>query len=421
MWSKEERTRSYFETTLRKAADLGQMAMIIQDTGSGPDLNDVTNLLEARLRLRGAYDDMVKEAKRFVSTDTMFVERPHFYDELISLIHTTGDSVDEALSMSREYLCDISDIEGTFHTSAAICSQLSSQINRLANKIDLSSDEVKELEDMKERSRRIFQRMENRLAQITRRARTRKDTVTFPKLQDQVRTTRLALARTHVPSKHRAYLPTTTTSNKPTDDAGEDPKDATAKPKTYNCAGCNKKISPVPSGTVHVKAAITEISMGDRDTPQGKHRDAVNSEHTGRGGPRGPTSDDAPQQTQIKAGSTSMHRPFGTTLKYTNPISIAQRQRTTPNPTTRLTTNGDRLVPMRRIQRPSGTEEKVQYIPYRPYMPIADAIEYISQKTPQPETSKIPRWRKRAPLGHGPILDKLPQSIQHTAPSFNRN
>ena len=111
---------------------------------------------------------MVKEAKRFVSTDTMFIERPDFYDELISLVHTTGDSVDEALLMSKDYLSDISDIEGTFHTSAAICSQLSSQITRLASKKELSNGETRNLEKMKERSRRTFQRMEDRLAQVTR-------------------------------------------------------------------------------------------------------------------------------------------------------------------------------------------------------------------------------------------------------------
>ena len=106
MWSKEERTRSYFTTTLRKATNLGQMAMTVQDTGSGPSLNDVTALLEAQLGLRGAYNNMAREAQKFVNTDTMFVERPRFYDELITLIHTTGDSIDEALSMSGQYLCD---------------------------------------------------------------------------------------------------------------------------------------------------------------------------------------------------------------------------------------------------------------------------------------------------------------------------
>ena len=79
-------------TTLRKATNLGQMAM--------------TALLDTRLGLRGAYNNMAREAQKFVNTDTMFVERPRFYDELITLIHTTGDSVDEALSMSGEYLCD---------------------------------------------------------------------------------------------------------------------------------------------------------------------------------------------------------------------------------------------------------------------------------------------------------------------------
>ena len=157
MWSKEERTRSYFTTTLRKAINLGQMVMTIQDTGSSLSLNDVTALLDARLGLRRAYNDMAREAKKFANTDTMFAERPRFYDELITLIHTTGDSVDEALSMSGEYLCNISDIEGTFHTSAAICSQLSSQITRLASNRNLSSDEIKELQNMKERSERTFQ------------------------------------------------------------------------------------------------------------------------------------------------------------------------------------------------------------------------------------------------------------------------
>ena len=67
MWSKEERTRSYFGTTLREAANLGQMAMIIQDTGSSPSLSDVTTLLDARLGLRQAYNDMAREARDYVS------------------------------------------------------------------------------------------------------------------------------------------------------------------------------------------------------------------------------------------------------------------------------------------------------------------------------------------------------------------
>jgi hypothetical protein len=390
MWSKEERTRPYFGTTLREAVDLGKMAMIIQDTGSGPSLDDVTTLLDARLKLRRAYDNMVREEKRFVSTDTMFVERPHFYDELTSLLHTTGDSVDEALSMSKEYLCDISDIEGTFHTYAAICSQLSSQINRLTSKKELSSDETEDLENMKERSGRTFQRMENRLAQVTRRARARKDTITFPKLQDQVRATRLTLAQTHVPSKHRAYLPATNTANKSADDTSAAPKDTITKPTANNCAGCNKKISPTTSGTVRVKAAITEITTGDCDTSQREHKDTANDGYMGRDGPSRPFSSGTLRQTQVRARATSLYRPFGT---------VITRQRAITNLATQLTTDGDRLVPVRRTQQSSGAEEEIQYIPYRPYIQTANAIEYIGQKTSQPEPNRVPISKNEPSLG----------------------
>ena len=389
MRSREERTRSYFGTTLREAADLGQMAMIVQDTGSGPGLDDVTTLLDARLKLRRAYDNMVREAKRFVSTDTMFIERPHFYEELISLLHTTGDSVDEALSMSKDYLCGISDIEGTFHTSAAICSQLSSQITRLASKKELSHDEAEDLENMKDRSRRIFQRMENQLIQVTRRARAGKDTITFPKLQDQVRATRLNIARTHVPNKHRAHLPTTDTANRPVDDLVANPRPTATKPMTYEYSGRNTQVNPTTSGTVRVKAAITEVSTGDCRTQQRKYKDTAYGEYAGRGGPRRQLASDTLRQTQARSRATSLFRPFGT---------VVPRQRSTTNLATQLTTDGNRLMPMRKIQQISDTEEEVQYTPYRPYRQTANTPEYMDQSTPQPEPVEVHTSENEPPL-----------------------
>ena len=389
MWSREERTRSYFGTTLREAADLGQMAMIVQDTGSGPSLDDVTTLLDARPKLRRAYDNMVKEAKRFVSTDTMFIERPHFYDELISLLHTTGDSVDEALSMSKEYLCGISDIEGTFHTSAAICSQLSSQITRLASKGELSHDEARDLENMKDRSRRIFQRMENQLTRVTRRARAGKDTITFPKLQDQVRATRLNIARTHVPGKHRAHLTTTDTANKPANDPVTTPRSTTTKPTAHHYNDQSKRVSPTTSGTVRVKAVITETTIGDCETPQRKYEDIAHGKYAGREGPRRPFATGISRQTEVRARATSLYQPSGT---------VFMRQRSITHPTMRLTTDGDRLAPTRKIQQSSDTEEEVQYMPYRPHRQNTSTIEYIDQNTPQPELIEIHTNKNGSPL-----------------------
>ena len=57
--------------------------------------------------------------------------------------------------------------------------------------------------------------------------------------------------------------------------------------------------------------------------------------------------------------------------------------------TTKLTTDGDHLIPVRKIQQPSRngteTEEIIQYIPYRPHYQVVDATgaKNTSQKAPR--------------------------------------
>ena len=86
-------------------------------------------MLDARSRLWEAYNDMEDEIDEFINFDTEFVKCPHFYTKLISLAPTTGDSVDEALSMLMEYVSDVNDI---FQDSMRTCLELSSQIPNLA-------------------------------------------------------------------------------------------------------------------------------------------------------------------------------------------------------------------------------------------------------------------------------------------------
>ena len=47
---------------------------------------------------------MEDELDDFINFDTVFINSPGFYKKLIALARTTGESVDEALSMSIEYL-----------------------------------------------------------------------------------------------------------------------------------------------------------------------------------------------------------------------------------------------------------------------------------------------------------------------------
>ena len=173
---------------------------------------------------------------------------------------------------------------------------------------------------MKERSRRIFRRMEDLLAKVTHRAKAGKDTITFPKLYDQVQSTRLAIARTHVPSKHKAQFPTTTTADKPANEATDASKNITAKPTEHNCAGCNKKLNPIANETVRVKAIITEVPTGERGTPQ-RGQEIATDRYIERNRTDSPAPYDASRRVQRRIGVTTLSRPFGT---------ILQRQRVIP-------------------------------------------------------------------------------------------
>ena len=73
--------------------------MTVQKIGSDLSLSEVTAMLDARSRLREAYNDMEDEIDEFINFDTEFVKCPHFYTKLISLAHTTGKSMDEARSL----------------------------------------------------------------------------------------------------------------------------------------------------------------------------------------------------------------------------------------------------------------------------------------------------------------------------------
>ena len=109
MWTEQNRIRFYFATTHRRAASLIQTT--VQKIGSDPSFSEVTQILDERSGLREAYNDMEDEIDEFINFDTKFVLCPHFYTELISLARTTSDSVDEALSISLEYLNNISDVD----------------------------------------------------------------------------------------------------------------------------------------------------------------------------------------------------------------------------------------------------------------------------------------------------------------------
>ena len=72
-----------------------------------------------------------------------------------------GNSVDEALSMSMEYLSNVSDVDDIFQDSLMTWLELSSQIANLTYRMrDLSQNEVRDLLNMKTRLAKTLTCME---------------------------------------------------------------------------------------------------------------------------------------------------------------------------------------------------------------------------------------------------------------------
>ena len=124
MWSEEDRVTHYFAATHRRAEHLQHAT--IQKIGSDPSLGEIIQLLDARHGLHKDYLAMEDELDEFINYDTVFIDTPRFYNELTALARTTGEAVDEALSMSTEYLSNVGDIDDTYQESMMSCIDWSS-------------------------------------------------------------------------------------------------------------------------------------------------------------------------------------------------------------------------------------------------------------------------------------------------------
>ena len=133
---------------------------------------------------------MEDEIDDFVNFDTNFIECPCFYTELTSLARTTGDSMDEALSMSTEYLSNVSDVDNIFQESLMTCLELSSQSPNKGR--DLSRHEARDLLHIKICLTRTLAHMEDHWKNLLQKARSRGDTVVFSELDSLVQMARFA-------------------------------------------------------------------------------------------------------------------------------------------------------------------------------------------------------------------------------------
>ena len=132
---------------------------------------------------------MEDELDDFINFDAVFINSPRFYTELIALARTTGDFVDEALSMSTEYLSNIGDVDDIFQESMMSCIELSSKIVNLTSLgKSIPRRNAQDLLRSRICLRRILTRMKNHWKTLLQEIQSRDDKVIFLELQNLVQT-----------------------------------------------------------------------------------------------------------------------------------------------------------------------------------------------------------------------------------------
>ena len=169
-----ERIQHYLAATLRRATNL--LHTTIQKIGSNPSLGEVIQLLDARHKLHELEDEL----DDFINFDTAFINNPRFYTELKTLACTMGDSVDEALSMSTEYLSNVGNVDDIFQDSMMTCLELFSRIITLIDQeISIPRHEAPDLLHTKICLKRTLTRMEAHWENLLKETQSRDNKVVF--------------------------------------------------------------------------------------------------------------------------------------------------------------------------------------------------------------------------------------------------
>ena len=224
--------------------------------GSDPSFNEVKTMLDARSGLKESYHDMEDEIDDFINFDTEFINCPRFYTKLISLARTTSESMDEALSMSLEYLSNVSDVGDVFQDSLMTCLELSSQIANLNDTTRKpSQSETRKLVSMKTRLAGTLTRMEDHWDNLSQEIRTQEDTVMFSELDSLVQMARF-----------------TTENLPPFRETNRTPKEFPI-PVTQNESGDNVESAPEDVGdesaVSHTQEVVKPTNPGKRDIAKG--------------------------------------------------------------------------------------------------------------------------------------------------------
>ena len=136
---------------------------------------------------------MEDELDEFINYDTVFIDEPRFYTELTVMARKTGGAVNEALSISTEYLSNIGDVDDIYQESVMSCIEWSSRIATLtAPRISIPGRKLPTMQLLKARTnlKRTLTRMEAHWKDLQEEVRSRGDEIIFSEIQELVETAR---------------------------------------------------------------------------------------------------------------------------------------------------------------------------------------------------------------------------------------
>ena len=133
---------------------LGRAALLL-DVMSGQDCTDPTysDLLDIMSLRSGLEDDSLRMEKKlnyFLQYDKIFINEVVFYEEVSALGRATEETVDDALSVSGEFLRSMTDVDGIFQSSKTDCLWLASDIMAFVDRgIDVDPTEAGDLMELR--------------------------------------------------------------------------------------------------------------------------------------------------------------------------------------------------------------------------------------------------------------------------------
>lgn len=149
------------------------------------------------MSLRSGLEDeslrMEKKLNYFLQYNKIFINEAVFYEEVSALGRAMEETVDDALSVSGEFLRSLTDVDGIFQSSKTDCLRLASDIMAFVDRgIDVDPTEAGDLTELRRMLGRKFARLKGSWENLLQSALDYNESSVFVEISELVKITERA-------------------------------------------------------------------------------------------------------------------------------------------------------------------------------------------------------------------------------------